>query len=138
MTEKENKTQEIYMEYKAIDEHIKQLQKQLEVLTSHLVEMYSTYASLEDLDKIKKDKEIFVPISSGIFAKGAIKDTSELLVNVGANVVVSKDIASAKKLIQHQIEEMKKVHKRMLEELQNMAQKAAELEAQLQGLMPEE
>ena len=137
MTEKENKTQEIYMEYKAIDEHIKQLQKQLEVLTSHLVEMHSTNSSLEDLDKIKKDREMFVPISSGIFAKGTINSTSELLVNVGANVVVSKDIASAKKLIQHQIDEMKKVHKRMMEELQNMAQKAAELEAQLQGMASE-
>ena len=100
MTEKENKAQEIYMEYKAIDEHIKQLQKQLEMLTNHLVEMHSTSSSLDDLDKIKKDKEMFVPISSGIFAKGTISNTSELLVNVGANVVVSKDIASAKKLIQ--------------------------------------
>ena len=137
MTEKEQKTQEIYMEYKAIDEHIKQLQKQLEALTNHLVEIHSTNSSLEDLDKIKKGKEIFVPISSGIFAKGTINDTSELLVNVGANVVVTKDIASAKKLIQHQIDEMKKVHKRMLEELQNMAQKAAELEMQLQSLTSE-
>lgn len=137
MTEKENKTQEIYMEYKSIDEHIKQLQKQLEVLTNHLVEMHSTNGSLEDLEKIKKDREMFVPISSGIFAKGTISNTSELLVNVGANVVVSKDIASAKKLIQHQIEEMKKVHKRMVEELEKMAQRASELEVQLQGLTSE-
>ena len=137
MTEKEEKSQEIYMEYKAIDEHIKQLQKQLEMLTNHLVEMHSTNSSLEDLDKIKKDKEMFVPISSGIFAKGTINDTSELLVNVGANVVVTKDIDSVKKLIHHQIEEMKKVHKRMLEELEKAAQKAAELEMRLQGMTPE-
>ncbi len=137
MTEKDRKAQEIYMEYKAIDEHIKQLQKQLEALTSHLIEMNSTHGSLEDLEKIKKGKEIFVPISSGIFAKGTINDTSELLVNVGANVVVTKDIASAKKLIQHQIEEMKKVHKRMVEELENMAQNAAQLEVQLQSLTSE-
>lgn len=138
MTEKEKKAQEIYMEYKAIDEHIKQLQKQLEALTNHIVEMQSTRNSLDDLDKIKKEKEMFVPISSGIFAKGTINDTSELLVNVGANVVVSKDISSAKKLINHQIEEMKKVHKKMLEELEKMAQKAAQLEVQLQGLVSEE
>ena len=97
MTEKENKTQEIYMEYQSIDEHIKQLQKQLEVLTSHLVEMHSTSSSLDDLDKIKKDREMFVPISSGIFAKGMISNTSELLVNVGANVFVSKNISFSKK-----------------------------------------
>lgn len=137
MTEKENKTQELYMEYKAIEENINQLQKQLEILTGHLVEMHSTNSSMDDLDKIKKGKEIFVPISSGIFAKGTISDTSEILVNVGANVVVSKDIASAKKLIQHQIDEMKKVHKKMVDEMEKMAQRAAELEAQLQGTATE-
>ncbi|MBI4452173.1 prefoldin subunit alpha [Candidatus Woesearchaeota archaeon] len=137
MTEKETKGQEIYMEYKAVEEHIQQLQKQLEALTSHLVEMRSTSNSLEELAKTPKGKEIFVPISSGIFAKGSISDTSDLLVNIGANVVVTKDIASAKKLIQHQIDQMKNVHGKMLEELEKMAQKAAELEARLQGVMSE-
>ncbi len=137
MEEKEKKAKEIYMEYQAIDQHIKQLQKQLEALTNQLMEMNSTRLSLEDLDKIKQGKEIFVPISSGIFAKGEIKNTSELLVNVGAGVVLKKDMISTKKLIQNQIDEMKKLHQKMISELEKMATKAAELEVQLQGMISE-
>lgn len=135
--DKEKKAKEIYAEYQAIDQNIKQLQKQLEALTSQLMEMNSTRLSLEDLDKVKQGREIFVPINSGIFAKAIIRDTSELLVNVGAGVVVKKDITSTKKLIQNQIDEMKKVHQKMIAELEKMAANAAELEMQLQSMISE-
>ena len=76
-----------------------------------------------------------MPLSSGIFAKASIKSSSELLVNVGANVVVKKDIASAKKLIQRQMEEVKKVQHQMVEELEKMTHHAAQLEMHLQGMI---
>src|SRR3989344_6220769 len=137
MEEKEKKAQEMYMEFQMLDQHIKQLQKQLQAITQQLMEFESTSMSLEDLQKVPAGKEIFVPLSSGIFAKAEIKDTSELLVNVGANVVVQKDIASAKKLIANQVEEIRKLQKRMMEELEKMTGKAANIEEELQKLVSE-
>lgn len=119
--DKQKKAQEIYAEYQAMEQHIKQLQKQLEALTSQIMEMSGTSRNLEDFEKTQLGTEIFVPISSGVFAKASLKDTSELLVNVGANVVVKKDIRSAKKLINGQVEEMKKLHKRMMGDLEKKA-----------------
>ena len=110
MEDKQEKTQEMYMEFQALDQRIKQIQKHLEVLTSQIMEMSGTSSSLDEFNKIKKGKEIFVPLSSGIFAKATLNDTSELLVNVGANTVVTKDVQSAKKLINSQVDEMKKLH----------------------------
>lgn len=135
MEEAQKKAQEAYLEYQALDQHIKQLQKQLEALTSQLMEMSATSMSLEEFEKIKIGREVFIPLSSGIFAKASVKDNSELLVNVGANVVVKKDVISTKKLINKQIEEMKKLHGRMLEDLEKMANRAAHIEAQLQNLV---
>ncbi len=135
--DKETKTQEMYMEFQALDQRIKQIQKQLEMLTNQIMEMTGTSNSLEEFDKIKKDKEIFVPLSSGIFAKATLKESSELLVNVGANTVVTKNPSSAKKLINNQIEEMKNLHRRMVEDLEKMAERAGNLEMQLQKLVSE-
>ena len=135
--DKEKKTQEMYMEFQALDQRIKQIQKQLEMLTNQIMDMTGTSNSLEEFDKIKKDKEIFVPLSSGIFAKATLKDNSEVLVNVGANTVVTKNISSAKKLINNQIEEMKILHRRMVEDLEKMAERAGNLEMQLQKLVSE-
>ena len=135
---KEKKAQEMYMEFKAIEQHIKQLQQQLEAVTNQLIELHGTGSSLEELRKIYSGKEIFVPLSSGIFAKARVQDTSELLVNVGAGVAVKKDVASTKKLIQNQIEEIKKIQKHMIEELEKMTSHAAGIESQLQSLVSQE
>ncbi len=132
MEGKEKKMQELYMEFQMLDQHIKQLQKQLEMITHQLIDLNVTSNSLDEFNKIEEGKEIFVPLSSGIFAKASIRDTSELLVNVGANVAVRKDVASTKRLIQNQIEEIKKIQKQMAEELDRLVEHAAQLEMQLQ------
>ena len=120
-----------------IDQHVKQLQKQLEMVTNQLIELASTNNSLDEFKKIEIGKEIFVPLSSGIFVKAGIKETSELLVNIGASVAVKKDIASTKKLIQNQIEELEKIQKQMINDLEKMTNHAAQLEMNLQNLMSE-
>ncbi|MBS3114830.1 prefoldin subunit alpha [Candidatus Woesearchaeota archaeon] len=135
--EKEKKVQEMYMEFKMLDQYIKQLQSQLEMITHQLIELNATNNSLNEFDKLSAGKELFVPLSSGIFAKASIKDTSELLVNVGANVAVKKDVASTKKLIQKQMEEIKKIQKQMINDLEKMTNHAAQLERQLQGMVSE-
>lgn len=123
------------MQFQMLDQHIKQLQRQLEAVTSQLVELSMTGSSLDEFKSLSPGKEIFVPLSSGIFAKASIKDTSELLVNVGANVAVKKDVASTKSLIQSQMEEVKKIQKQMIDELEKMTSHAAKLEMQLQGIV---
>ena len=137
MEDKEKKAEEIYTEFQVLEQNIKQLQKQLELITHQLIELDVTNNSLDEFNRINVGKEIFVPLSSGIFAKAEIKDTSELLVNVGANVVVKKDIVSTKKLIQRQIEEINKIQKQMIGELEKLTGHAAQLENQLQGLVSE-
>ena len=135
MEDKEREAQEMYMEFQMIDQQIKQLQKQLEMVTNQLIEISSTSSSLDEFNKIAAGKEVFVPLSSGIFAKANIKDTSELLVNIGANVAVKKDVASTKKLIQNQVEELKRIQKQMIGELEKMTGHAAQLEMQLQNFV---
>jgi len=137
MEQNEKQAQEMYMEYQMLDQHIKKMQAQLEAITNQLMEAASTNSAIDELEKIKNGMEIFVPISSGIFVKAAIKDTSDLLVNVGAGAVVQKGRASAKKLVQAQIEEMKKIHERMVSELGKMAARAGEIEQALQKIMPQ-
>ena len=133
----EKKAQEMYMEFQVIEQHIKQMQSQLEMVTGQLIELNATSGSLDEFKKISPGKEIFVPLSSGIFAKASIKDTSELLVNIGANVAVKKDVDSTKKLIQSQIEEVKSMQARIINELEKLTSHASQLEMKLQSMVPQ-
>ena len=135
--EKEKKAKDLYMQFQLVDQQIKQMQKQLEMVTHQLIELDSTSSSLDEFGRIQSGKEILVPMSSGIFAKANVKDTSELLVNVGANVVVKKDISSTKRLIQKQVEEVRKMQRQMMDELEKMTSQAVQIESQLQGIIAE-
>jgi len=138
MSDKEKQAQEMYMEYQVLDQRIKQLQKQLELIMQQIMEANSTSRSLEDFKGIKEGTEILVPLTSGIFARASLKDSSELLVNVGAGTVVAKDISSAKKLISGQVEEMQKVQQKMSDDLEKMMEKAGQLETELQKIVSEQ
>ena len=138
MEDKQKNAQEMYMEFQMLDQRIKQVQSQLEMLANQLMELSATGSSLDEFDRLADEKEVFVPLSSGIFAKARMKKASELLVNVGANVVVTKDVSSTKKLIQNQIDEIKGMQQKMVAELEKMASRAGQLEMQLQSMMPQE
>ena len=135
---KEEKAREMFMEFQSLEQNIKQLQKQLEMITGQMIELTATNSSLDEFANVDIKKEVFVPLNSGIFAKASINNTQELLVNVGANVAVKKDVASTKKLISKQVDEIRKIQGQMIDELEKMTNRAAELEATIQGLVSSE
>ena len=128
MDDAQKKAQEMYMEFHMLSQHIQQMQKQLEMITTQLMELKVTSNSLDEFKKLPAGRETLIPLSSGIFAKATLKDSKELLVNIGANVVVKKDIESTKELITKQFEDMKKFQKQLIEELEQKSAQAESLE----------
>ncbi|HJN57280.1 MAG: prefoldin subunit alpha [Candidatus Woesearchaeota archaeon] len=131
MTGNEEQLQKLYLEFQMLDQHIKQLEKQNTVLNSQLTELIITNQGLEDMKKVKKDTEILVPLSSGIYAKAELKDSNNFIVNVGSNLTVVKDLTSTKKLIETQVDELKKLQENTITELQKYTTKAAMLETEI-------
>ena len=128
---KEKKLQKLYLQFQILDQNIKQIQQQATTLNAQLVELVGATHNLEDLKNVKKGTEILVPISSGVYAKAEIKDNENILVNVGANTNVKKSVDDTKKIIETQIEEMKKLQKQMLEELNHLTTQAALIENEM-------
>jgi len=131
MKEKEEKLQKLYMEFQVLEQQIKQLEKQNTMLNNQLMELMMTNQGLEDTKKIKEGTEILTPLSSGIYAKAQLKDSKNLIVNVGSSITVVKDVNSAKKMIEDQIEEIKKLQENLVNQLQNQTMKAASLEQEI-------
>ena len=133
--ENEKKAQELYMQLQMIQENAKQIYKQLQVAEGQLMELVMTSQSLDDFRQIKEKTEIFVPLNSGIFAKAELKKADELLVNVGANVVVKKDISSTKKLVERQVEQLRDIRERMVSDLKKLTTYGSGIEEELQKLV---
>lgn len=133
--DKEKKIKEKYTELQMIDQQIRQMQKRLQELENQVLEIMYVQQSLDDLKNVKVGKEILVPVSNGIFAKATLKENNELLVNVGASTVVKKDIASVKKMLEGNVNEIKKLESHFLQDLQKLSLQAAEIEKEMNLLI---
>ena len=137
MTAKEENLQKLYLEFQMLDQSIKQLEKQNTALNNQLMELMATNQSLEDMKKINKGTEILMPLSGGIYAKAELKDSKNLIVNVGSNITVTKDVDSTKKLIETQIDEIQKLQKNLVIQLQEETTKGALLEQEINQIASE-
>jgi len=133
MKEKEGKLQKLYLEFQMLDQQIKQLEKQNIALSNQLMELMATNQSLEDMKKLEE----LVPLSSGIYVKAELKDNKNFIVNVGANTALLKDVESTKKLMETQIDEMKKLQENIVNQLQEHTTKAAMLEQEINKIASE-
>ncbi|PIN79844.1 prefoldin subunit alpha [Candidatus Woesearchaeota archaeon CG10_big_fil_rev_8_21_14_0_10_34_8] len=113
--ELQRELQEKYMEYQMIEEQTKQMNEQLQTFEKQIEELDSIKEALKSIKDTKAGTELFVPISSGIFIKAEIKETKELLVNVGDNVIVPKTIDDAVKLVKKQQDDIKEYKEKVMQ-----------------------
>ncbi len=127
----DKEAQQKLMEYQMLDRRIKQLQQQLEIADTQLVEIMATMQSLDEFSELKNDAEILFPLNNGIFAKAMLEKSEKLLVNVGSSVVVDKNIADTKKIIEKHRDEINEVRQHIAEAIDQMVKQAASLEKEL-------
>ena len=129
--------QELYLKLQMVHEQIKEIEKQDQMFNNQLVELTSTIQSLDDFKKLKEGTEILVPLNRGMYAKAELKNNEKLLVNVGSNVTVKKDIESTKKLINEQITEITNVQQQMVMNLQQLTSQASLIEGEINKISSE-
>lgn len=134
----EQKAQEMYVELQLLTQHVKQLRQQQELLEQQIAEMAAATQGLEEFAKSGEGTEMFVPLSSGVFARAKIIDAKNFLMNVGAGACVMKDASSARKLMERQLEESRNLSEKMAVQVEKFSRKAVQLQRQLQALLPAE
>lgn len=128
---------EKYFELQILEQQLKQVSQQLLSLDNQLLELQRINDNLDDIAKTKKDTEILVALGGGVFSKAELKDSNTVLMNVGANIIIEKDIASSKEVVNHQIGQINDVVKQLEQEFQILAMNSQVLQHDLQKLVSE-
>lgn len=126
---------EKYFELQILEQQLKQVNQQLLNMDNQLLELQRIKDNLDDLAKTKKDTEMLVALGGGVFSKAELKDSNKVLMNVGANIVVEKDMGSSKEVINHQIEQINDVVKQLEQEFQILAINSQALQHELQKMV---
>jgi prefoldin alpha subunit len=128
----EKKAQKIYMEINGIHQQIGEFQKQIQQLEETIQEVQESKKGLDEISNQEEDKEILVPIVSGIFAKAEIKNTKSFIVNVGSSIAVEKPVSDVKKLLDQQLKEIQKTQNNFIDYLQKLTLQAQKLKKEME------
>jgi prefoldin alpha subunit len=131
----EDKMKQAYLTLSVIEEQMKVLTQQVQELTSKIVELEYVKISLDELKHAKEGSEILAPFSNGIFLKARLQKVDELVINVGSQTAVAKDIEGTKGLVDAQINEISPLRDQLAMQLQKLGDKATKTELELKGLI---
>ena len=121
-------TQQKYMELQLLDQQMKQLQQHLMETDAKTQQLEQIIKDLQDIQQVKEGTDILVPLAGGIFVKGNIGATDKLLVNVGSNVNVEKDVPAIVDIIKHQIKQMHDVQQTLQSQFTAFSEQFAKLQ----------
>ena len=109
------------------------IQQQIELIQASIAEVDAFINTLDDLEG-KDSVEAFVPVGAGSFMKGELKQTDEIIVSIGAGLAIKKDAAGAREIILNQKKELEDSRDKMLANLQQTTDIAANLQAQAEQI----
>jgi len=127
----EKDLQQKYVEFQMIEEQLKQATEQIQELNNKILELDYLKKSIDEFSELKNGSEILAPISSGIFVKAKILESSKMLVNVGHGTVVEKDIKGTQKLLDQQAVEVEKLRVNLLTSASKLSMKSEQIESEL-------
>ena len=115
MTKEEEMQQKIVL-YQLLHKHLEELKQQSVMLEQRFMEFEATKQALGDFKGVN-DSELLVPLGSGCYAKSKAVASSELLVNIGANLMVKKPISDTVKLLEERTKEIQELSKGLQEQV---------------------
>ncbi len=130
----EEELQQKYIQLQVMKQQAQSFFEEKQKLDSHLSEMSLTLDAMKKLTETKPNEEILSSIGSGAFVKGTINDVQNVLVSVGAGVVVKKELKSAIEVMESRVMDIQKVNEELMGELNKLVESIQQLEPHVEKL----
>lgn len=110
---KEEKLKEAYIRYQMLKQQLNTLNTQKSLLEKNIELIKGTIENMKEINSIEEGREILSSIGNGAYVKAELKDSKNVIVEIGSDVMIEKPISEAMSLFEKRISEIKK----MLEEI---------------------
>ncbi|HIJ98559.1 TPA: prefoldin subunit alpha [archaeon] len=128
----EEKFQRKYMEYNLYRNQMQGFSEELSTIAETARAMNTARETLENFDKLKENPDVLIPIGAQTFAHAKITDLKNVLVNVGANTILKKDVPKALETISNQLKELEEARTKIETNMKELAEKMEEMEPELE------
>lgn len=135
--EKSREMEKIAIIINALQERFKMMEQQANMLESYTMEQQMLKENLDDIRKAEKEQEILVPLGRDVFLQAALKKTDDVLMSVGAKVVVKKSIDEVKIIAEKNKERFFIARQELEQEMERIAEEIERLSDELRRLQEE-
>lgn len=125
--------QQKVIEIRIVENQIKNLEEQLAMIEQHLLEFQALNVNLDEV-KSNKQKEMFVPLGRDVFLKAELKSSDNVLVNVGANVVLEMPVENAKHAVEKQKLRIIQARDMIMNEVNKLLERFAQIEQEINAM----
>ena len=119
---------------KEYEAQLEQTQMQLEFLNQLLTTTRLTEDTIKHLENLQDGQEILLPLGNLAFIKAKVMDSSNVLVNVGASVVLKKPIEKALEVFEARLENLNKSQIQIQQIMQQLIQKIQQIRAEVEQI----
>jgi len=127
--------QKSYMEMQTLDQQARHATRQLQVLDQQVAEIHEMVQNVLSLSAEKPGTKMFVPIATGVFAPAMLEKGGELLVNVGAGVVVPKSAQQVRHMLETQSSRVEAAREELTQHIDAIGKQSRAVEERLRTLV---
>jgi prefoldin alpha subunit len=134
MSANENVLRRLVVELQILQETAESIQSRIGLTNAAINEVQIAYNTLEGIKKEKQGSSLLIPIGGGSYVKSKLEDSNTLIVGIGANVAVEKNVDEAQKAFQTRLVRFEKVRDSLQQQLEEIATKITNTRTQFQTL----
>ena len=118
-------------------QQLESIDAQLQYLQTVLSEYQRAKMTVEQLHAADANTEVLIPLGGGTFVNGSLKNTSNVLIGIGACLVVEKSIDEALLKLDDRIKKIQENQEKVISIRQKIQSDAEDLSQKTQKMMEE-
>jgi prefoldin alpha subunit len=118
-------------------QQLESIDMQLQYLQATIAEYQRAKMTVEQLTTVDENSELLIPVGAGTFVNGSLKNASNVLIGIGAGLVVEKSVNEAIVKLDERMKRLAENQEKMLSLGQKIQTDAQALSEKTQKMMEE-
>ncbi|MFH1471012.1 MAG: prefoldin subunit alpha [Candidatus Micrarchaeota archaeon] len=110
------------------------IQQQIASIQMSINEIAATLGTVKNLDKVK-DNSVLLPLGAGAYANGKLTDTSNVLINIGSDVMTEKPVIEVTEILEERMKRLEGMRDKLQSAYLEVTKRLEQLDSEATTLM---
>lgn len=134
MAQRKADREQLAAEYTLLSQLLEDLRRRIDLLNASLNEIVAAKKALEEVQKLNEGEEVLVPLGAGIYVRAKLASKSNMIVTIGANIMIERPPEEARKTIESREQEIRDALQKTIADYQVLVNRLRELEQQIRSV----